>query len=290
MRIVILSTMLADRRGVGEWGFSALVEAGGRRLLFDTGGRPGTVLENAEALGIDLAPVEDVVLSHGHWDHTGGLVPLRRALRERNPAALSRAHVAPGLFVPRTRGGKPFSLPESARAEYQALGGAFVEHPGPAELWPGVWLTGPVPRRHAEGNPPRDIVAQTARGPEPDDVPEDCSLVLDGPEGLVVLTGCGHAGAVNTLEAARAAVREAPVSAVVGGLHLYDADAAKVEWTGAQLRRFGVACVLGTHCTGIEAVFGLRRSAGLDRRTCAVGAVGSSYEVGVGIDPGSLAR
>jgi 7,8-dihydropterin-6-yl-methyl-4-(beta-D-ribofuranosyl)aminobenzene 5'-phosphate synthase len=282
--------MLADRRGIAEWGFAALVEASGRRLLFDTGGRPETVLGNAEALGVDLASIEDLVLSHGHWDHTGGLVALRRELRPRNPAALSRAHVAPGFFAERTRGGKPFSLTPSAVAEYQALGGTFVEHDRPAELWPGVWITGPVPRRHAEGNPPRDIVAQTARGPVPDEVPEDNSIVLDGPEGLVVLTGCGHAGVVNTLEAARAAVRDARISAVVGGLHLYEADDATVEWTGAQLRRFGVATVLGTHCTGIEAVFGLRRSAGLDRRSCAVGAVGSSYEVGKGIDPGSLAR
>ena len=289
MRIVILSSMLTDRRGLGEWGFSALVEARGRRLLFDTGGRPDIVLRNAEALGLDLASIEDVVLSHGHWDHTGGLVPLRRELRGKNPAALSRAHVAPGFFVQRSRDGKPFSLSESARAEYEGLGGSFVEHDRPTELWPGVWTTGPVPRRHAEGTLPRDIVAQTERGPGRDEVPEDASLVLDEPEGLVVLTGCGHAGVVNTLEAARS-VRDARVIAVVGGLHLYEADDATLAWTGAQLQRFGVAHILGTHCTGIEAVFQLRASAGLDRRTCVVGAVGSSYEVGKGIDPGSLAR
>ena len=290
MRIVILSTMLTDRRGVGEWGFSALVETGGHQLLFDTGGRPDTVLRNAEALGLDLASIEEVVLSHGHWDHTGGLVALRGELRDRNPAALARAHVGPGFFVQRTRGGKPFSFSETARAEYEALGGTFVEHDRPAELWPGVWITGAVPRRHAENNLPRDIYAQTEQGPALDEVPEDTSVVLDGPEGLVVLTGCGHAGIVNTLEAARAMVRGARVSAVVGGLHLYEADEATLEWTGAQLQRFGVAHILGTHCTGIEAVFRLRASAGLDRHSCVVGAVGASYEVGKGIDPGSLAR
>jgi 7,8-dihydropterin-6-yl-methyl-4-(beta-D-ribofuranosyl)aminobenzene 5'-phosphate synthase len=124
----------------------------------------------------------------------------------------------------------------------------------------------------------------------PDEVPADCSLVLDGPEGLVVLTGCGHAGVVNTLEAARALAGRERVSAVVGGLHLYDADDAAIDWTGAELRRLGVATVLGTHCTGIEAVFRLRQAAGLDRRSCAVGSVGACYEVGRGIDPGSLAR
>ncbi len=290
MRIVILSTMLTDRRGIGEWGFSALVEAGGRRLLFDTGGRPDTVLGNAAALGVALASANDVGLSHGHWDHTGGLVALRRSLRERNPAALCRAHVAPGFFLERFRGGKPFSLSADGRAGYERLGGTFVEHDRPFELWPGVHFTGPIPRKHREGNLPRDIVVRGAEGPVIDAVAEDASVVLETPEGVVVLTGCGHAGIVNTLEAALAITGAASVRGVIGGLHLFDADDATLAWTGAQFRRLGVAQVLGTHCTGIEAVIQLRAAAGLDRRTCVVGAVGARYESGKGIDPGFIAR
>ena len=290
MRITILSTMLADRRGVGEWGFSALVDARDRRILFDAGGRPDVVLRNAQELGCDLAAVEDVVLSHGHWDHTGGLVPLRRALMGVRAAAVSRAHVAPGFFTPRTRGGKPFSFGRESRLEYEKLGGRFVEHEGLSQPWPGVWITGPIPRRHPECSLPRDIVAEWPDGPRPDEVLEDCALLVEDGDGIAVLTGCGHAGVVNTLEAARSAVGAAPIRAVVGGLHLFDADDARVDWTGAQLRAFGVEHVLGTHCTGIEPVFRLRASAGLDRRTCAVGAVGASYGSGVGIDPGTLAR
>ena len=79
-RITILSTMLADTKGVGEWGFAALVEADGHRLLFDTGARPDTVLVNARELGVDLTAVTEVILSHHHRDHTGGLLTLRRAL------------------------------------------------------------------------------------------------------------------------------------------------------------------------------------------------------------------
>ena len=80
VRITVLSTMLTDAVGVGEWGFSALVEADGKRVLFDTGGRPETVLNNARELGVDLSNVEDVILSHHHWDHVTGLVTLRREL------------------------------------------------------------------------------------------------------------------------------------------------------------------------------------------------------------------
>lgn len=290
MRVVILSTMLTDRRGTGEWGFSALVEHSGRRLLLDAGARPETVLRNAEELGEDLSSVDDIVLSHGHWDHTGGLVALRRALRTRNPAAVGRAHVGPGFFLQRTRGGKAFSLTSAARLEYEALGGVFLEHEGPAEIFPGAWVTGPIPRRHPELSLPRDIVVETPAGSRPDEVPEDLALVLDEGEGLVVVTGCGHAGVVNTISAARDAAGGKPVTAVLGGLHLFEADDAKLDWTGAQLRSAGVRQVLGAHCTGIEAVFRLRASAGLDRRSCVIGSVGCRYESGVGITSGLLAR
>ena len=77
--------MLADTKGIGEWGFAALVEADGHRLLFDTGARPETVLANARELGVDLADVTEVVLSHHHGDHTGGLLTLRRELAKDDP-------------------------------------------------------------------------------------------------------------------------------------------------------------------------------------------------------------
>src|SRR4051795_13762230 len=100
LKITVLSTMLADR-GMGEWGFSVLVEADGHRILFDTGMHPQTVLDNARELGVDLSNVTDVVLSHHHGDHTGGLLALRRELIKANPEALSRFFVCRGIFLPR---------------------------------------------------------------------------------------------------------------------------------------------------------------------------------------------
>jgi 7,8-dihydropterin-6-yl-methyl-4-(beta-D-ribofuranosyl)aminobenzene 5'-phosphate synthase len=294
-RVTILSTMLAEASRestlFGEWGFSAVIEANGHRVLFDTGATPETVLRNAEALGIDLSGITDVVLSHSHWDHTGGLVTLRRQLAKKNPAALSRAHVGPSFFWTRTsKEGKPYSPTAELRSAYEESGGKFIEHDGPAEVFPGVWLTGPIPRIHPERNYRTDILVKTPEGIAPDDVRDEISLVLDATEGLVVVTGCGHSGIVNTLDAARARVRDAKVATVVGGFHLFGADDATLDWTGAQLKRTGVAHVIGAHCTGIEAVYRLRQAAGLDRKSCVVGAVGASYELGKGIDPGRLAR
>ena len=290
LKITVLSTMLADA-GVGEWGFSALVEADGRRLLVDTGARPETVALNAKELKVDLSDVEVVVLTHNHGDHTGGLVTLRRAAAARRPRALATAHVGRGIFFERIDARPSAGSMPAVKADYEAAGGRFVEHDRPAELWPGVWLTGPVPRVHPERNwtQPSGRI-RTERGIVEDNVPEDQSLALDTERGLVVVVGCGHAGIVNTLEYARKTVRPAAAYAVVGGLHLLDADDRTLTWTAEKLRGFGVEHLLAAHCTGIEAAFRLRELVHLTRATAVVAAVGSSFSLERGIDPLRLAR
>jgi 7,8-dihydropterin-6-yl-methyl-4-(beta-D-ribofuranosyl)aminobenzene 5'-phosphate synthase len=291
LHVTILSTMLADR-GIGQWGFAALVEVDGQRILFDTGNYPETVLRNARELGIDFLTVTDVVLSHHHADHTGGLLTLRRELAKTNPAALSRIHVAPGIFLSRRlkdRDGEANPM-VGLRDSLERAGAVFVEHARPVELVPGVWLTGPVPRPHPERNWSPGTLLVTAEGVQADSIPEDMSLVVNTDKGLVVLTSCGHAGVVNIVEYARHIVPSQPAYAVVGGLHLFAASDETLVWTAARLRASGLAALLGAHCTGIEAVFRLRQLAGLGRRTAVVAAVGSSFDLARGIDPLDLAQ
>lgn len=290
LKVTVLSTMLADEPGIGEWGFSALIEADGHRILFDTGAYPRTVLENAKALKVDLSNITDVILSHNHDDHTGGLVTLRRELAKKNPEALSRAHVGRGIFWSRPRATGEGNPLLAFRAPYEASGGKFIEHTGPVELWPGVWLTGPVPRVHPEHNWSGKGQVRSPEGLVEDNLPEDQSLVVNTEQGLVVLTGCGHAGIINILERARGVVRPAPVVSVIGGLHLFAAEEKTLAWTGEKMRELQVRSLLGAHCTGIEAVFRLRELAGLERKTCVVSAVGSSFELGKGLDPLAIAR
>jgi 7,8-dihydropterin-6-yl-methyl-4-(beta-D-ribofuranosyl)aminobenzene 5'-phosphate synthase len=286
--ITVLSTMLADR-GFGEWGFAALVEADGHTILFDTGAAPDTVLRNARLLGVDLSKVTEVILSHNHADHTGGLLALRQEAMKSNPSALSHAWVAKGIFYPRA-GGTAVALGDS----YRATGGSFTELDGPKELYPGVWLTGPVPRKYPERNFTMNGKAGEVTLPDgskaEDNVPEDQSLVLDTARGLVVLSGCGHSGIVNTLDYARSCVRADRIYAALGGFHLFEADDKALEWTGRMLREFQVAQLLGAHCTGIEAVYRLRALTGLTRQTCVVGAVGATFTLKDGLSPGRIAR
>ena len=101
--VTVLSTMLVGNAaaGTGEWGFAAVLEVDGRRLLVDTGARAETVLKNVAELNVDLSTITDLVITHNHADHTGGLLTLRRELSKKNPAALSKVHVPKGIFYPR---------------------------------------------------------------------------------------------------------------------------------------------------------------------------------------------
>ena len=297
LKVTVLSTMLAGDpgQGVGEWGFAALIEADGQRLLVDTGARPETVLRNAAELGVDLSTVTDLVLTHNHADHTGGLLTLRRELSQKNPKALTRAHVSRGIFLSRlNQEGRETSGLLPLKADYENLGGTFIEHAAPKELMPGVWLAGPIPRVHPEqnvgirgGGMGR---VQTPSGPTDDNVPEDSSVIIASPSGLIVVTGCGHAGIINTLEYARTFSKEPRVHAAIGGFHLFAATEDQLAWTAGKLREFGVQHFLGAHCTGIEAVMRLRQLAGLTRQTAAVGAVGASFVLGTGINARLLAQ
>jgi 7,8-dihydropterin-6-yl-methyl-4-(beta-D-ribofuranosyl)aminobenzene 5'-phosphate synthase len=294
VKVTVLSTMLvggAGKSGIGEWGFAAVLETDGRCILIDTGARAETVLKNVTEMKVDLSDITDVVLTHNHSDHTGGLLALRREFMKKNPGALSRVHVPQGIFLSRrTPDGTETNGLTPIRAEYEKSGGQFIEHAAPFAMAPGVWLLGPVPRVHPERNYTTSGRLQTPAGPAEDNVPEDTAVVVNTPDGLVVISGCGHAGIVNTLEYARKTVRDVPVEAAIGGFHLFGATDEALEWTGGRLRALGVRHLLGAHCTGIEAVFRLRQVTGLARATAVVAAVGSAFTLGTGIASPPLAR
>lgn len=176
------------------------------------------------------------------------------------------------------------------KAEYEKLGGRFVAHNKPEELYPGVWLTGPVPRKYPEKNWSGAGKLAGPDGTVEDNVPEDMALVFDTDAGLVVLLGCGHAGVINTLEYAQAVVRPARIHAIIGGLHLFSASEKTLAWTSEKLASLGVDYLIGAHCTGIEPVYQFRHDLGLDRRHAVVGAVGATFKLGKGIDPRSIAQ
>lgn len=286
LKVTTLSTMLASR-GIGEWGYSALIEVDGRKILFDTGNRPQTVFQNAEDLKIDLSDVEDVILSHNHGDHTGGLETLRKALREKDTKALTRVHVGKGIFSQRV-GRENRMLAMKNRLEKDEV--VFKEYSNAQQIFPGVWLTGNVPRIHPERNWGGNGRIETTKGEIEDNIPEDLSLVINTKQGLVLISGCGHAGIINTMEHIVSKIRSEKVFTAIGGFHLVNADDKHLEWTAKKLKSFGLKNMMGAHCTGINSLYTLRRLLNSDRKSIVVGTVGDQFSLENGVQPGFIAK
>jgi 7,8-dihydropterin-6-yl-methyl-4-(beta-D-ribofuranosyl)aminobenzene 5'-phosphate synthase len=286
LKVTTLSTMLASS-GIGEWGYSALIEVDGHKILFDTGNRPETVLQNARELGIDLSDVEDVILSHNHGDHIGGLISLTKALRKQNPNALSRIHVGKGIFSQRANSSNSIL---KTRDELMALGSEFIVYEQPTEIFPGVWLTGKVPRVHPEKNWGGKGKIVTEKGLIEDNIPEDLSLVIDSIDGFVLISGCGHAGIINTMEHITAHIHPGKITTAIGGFHLVFASDEHLAWTATKLQSFGLNKMIGAHCTGIDALYTLRGLLNSDRQHMVVGSVGDEFSLKEGIKAGYIAH
>jgi 7,8-dihydropterin-6-yl-methyl-4-(beta-D-ribofuranosyl)aminobenzene 5'-phosphate synthase len=248
------------------------------------------VLQNARDLQIDLSTVKEVILTHNHWDHVSGLMTLRREMMKTNPSALSVVHVARGIFYSRPSQQGEANTMIALKKEYEATGGKFVVHDEAGEIFPGAWLTGPVPRKYPERNWSASGKVQAPEGLVEDTIPEDQSLVLNTPQGLVVVTGCGHAGIINILTFAQSEFPDQPVQAVIGGLHLFSATDEHLNWTADKLKDFKVSNLIGAHCTGIEAVYRIRERLGLPRASAVVGTVGSTFVLGEGVHAGPIAQ
>jgi 7,8-dihydropterin-6-yl-methyl-4-(beta-D-ribofuranosyl)aminobenzene 5'-phosphate synthase len=146
-----------------------------------------------------------------------------------------------------------------------------------------------VPRKYSEQNWFLGVKRKTAAGLVDDTVAEDMSLVVNTTKGVVVLTGCAHAGIVNILTYVHEKLG-GPVYAITGGMHLFQLPDERLDWTAQQLRKLGVQQVLAAHCTGIEATIYLRGHLVLSRRTALVASVGATFDLQHGIAAGDMAR
>ncbi len=282
-KITILSTMLSDFH-TGEWGFSAMIEVDGERILFDAGSRENTVVQNAKELNINLDNIDNIYLSHNHKDHTGGLITLKKEY----PNSFKNAHVGEGIFYsrPNSEGDDNYIL--SNKNTLENLGIKFISHKNPTQLIPGLWTTGQVPRKYDEKNWSGVSKMIDSKGNIVEDIiPEDQSLFFDTENGIVLISGCGHAGLANTLDYVQKIIPGRPIYKIIGGFHLLKLNNDKLEWTAKKMREAGVKYFVGAHCTGLNSTYSIRNFLGLTSKSALVGSVGTVITA-KGIFPGYM--
>jgi len=282
-KITILSTMLSDTH-IGEWGFSVIIEADGKRILFDTGSREATVLQNARELNINLENIDNVFLSHNHKDHTGGL----KTLRENIPTSFSNAHIGEGIFYPRPNSKGTYHYILEEKNALESLGINFKTHTKPSQVMPGLWTTGRIPRKYNERNwSELGKMINSSGNLVEDIIPEDQSLFFDTENGVVLISGCGHAGLVNTLYHIKTIMPNRPIYKIIGGFHLLNLSEDKLKWTAEKMEESGVKYFVGAHCTGLNSTYSIRNFMKLSSKNALVGSVGT-YITKKGIFPGYM--
>lgn len=253
-KITILCENTACAPGIlGEHGFSALIETSKGRYLFDTG-QGNTLLHNARVLGIDLCRLDKTMLSHGHFDHTGGLAGL---LKITGPMDV---HAHPDIFTRR------FALDKNklkqklravgmaqSRKKAEALGARFVFNTRFTAIADAVYLTGEIPRRTDFEMPDPRLVIKKAGELWQDPLNDDQSLILKTAKGLVIIFGCAHAGIINTLNHVKNKMPREKVHLLLGGTHLGYLNDTQIEKSIEHLKSFSADKIGVCHCTGWKA-------------------------------------
>jgi len=234
---------------LGEWGLSILVETEDMSVLLDTG-KSVSASHNADTLGIELSKIDKIVLSHGHYDHTGGLREILRRMRKEveiiaHPdiwqAKYARREGEPDRYI-----GIPFQ-----QDELESLGATFHLTTEPVRMTDTIMSTGEIPMATDFEEIDAALFVKEDTGWQPDKLLDDQALIINTDLGLVVILGCAHRGMINTLYHARQLTGMETIYTVVGGAHLINASEERVWQTIAALRELGVQRLGLCHCTDL---------------------------------------
>ncbi|MBO8158333.1 MBL fold metallo-hydrolase [Thermosyntropha sp.] len=234
----------------GEYGFAALIERNEKKYLFDTGSKDA-LFNNARFLGIDLNEVSELIISHGHFDHTGAVLPLVRDYQ------IKKIYAHSGIFVSR-----PVFLGDG---NFREIGCAFkkeeVLNLGVELIWtdefteisPGIFVTGEIPRNNRFEDVGGPFKVKIENNIANDVLPDDMALVIDDKDGLVIISGCAHAGMINTIDYVVQKTGRSIIKAYIGGTHLITASKERIDRTIESLNNYHIEKIIVCHCTGFYA-------------------------------------
>lgn len=248
-----------ERPPIAEHGFSVSVtlEISGtkHRILFDSGQSPWTANYNVDALDFDLSYCETVILSHGHVDHAGGLLMIRKKMNAQSIPLIAHEHAFRSRLF-KFPDGKTLNLPTPNKPLLAQAGYQIVEKNSPS-LWidDRILVTGEIPRTNNFENGLPNHYSETDGKIEPDPlIKDDQAIVLNiKDKGLVIITGCGHAGIVNTLNYAKKLTGEDRIYAVMGGMHLTGGIFEQIiPKTVDELEKHKPKYIIPCHCSGLK--------------------------------------
>jgi 7,8-dihydropterin-6-yl-methyl-4-(beta-D-ribofuranosyl)aminobenzene 5'-phosphate synthase len=247
--VLVENTVGVSNGVVGEWGLAMLLDFGDERILLDTG-EQGNIVNNARALGIDLRQVDKLVLSHGHFDHTGGLMEF---LKSKGPISVyAHPELFMGHYVRDFSGqgenyrGVPYRL-----EQLESAGANFIWQREPIKIRSDLWLSGEIPRNTDFEQVDNRLLKKDGVKFMQDLVPDDFSLFYESDKGLVIFFGCAHAGLVNIVEYAKKVTGINIVRAIIGGTHLGPASLEQKDKTIDYLKKLNLEVIAPNHCTGL---------------------------------------
>jgi 7,8-dihydropterin-6-yl-methyl-4-(beta-D-ribofuranosyl)aminobenzene 5'-phosphate synthase len=241
---------------LAQHGLSIFVEAE-QKILFDAGATD-VFIHNAELLGIDVGRADWIVLSHGHWDHADGLKAF-------NSATKKKLLIHPGAFVDRRKASGQYNGMFYNQEDMEQKFDLCLSK-APYRLADRIWFLGKIPRINAFEAIQTPFFYLRGEDPIPDFIFDDTALVIETRKGLVIITGCSHAGVCNISEYARQVTRRSSVLAVIGGFHLIG-NPTQLQKTIDYFQRNPVGHLYPMHCTDLAALAAFHQAFGI-RKLC----------------------